>query len=99
MNEATAVIEVVASHVAGSAGQDLVKPIIEVDGEPREGAWGSNTLTVTPGRHTLKAYHRWFVFRQAYASSIEVDVVAGQTLRLGWRTGAAAFRPGRWWEL
>lgn len=96
MGDGTGTIEVNASHMPGSAGQDLVHPTIEVDGEPRQGNWGVNTLAVSPGQHTLKAYHKWLVFPQAYASSTTVDVVEGQTVRLGWRTGAAAFRPGKW---
>jgi hypothetical protein len=96
MGSGTATIEVVASHMPGSAGQDLVNPIIEVDGEPREGNWGLNTLEVSAGRHTLKAYHKWLVFREAYASTTTVDLADGQTVRLGWHTGAAAFRPGKW---
>lgn len=96
MGDGTATIEVTASHMTGSVAQDLVTPTIEVDGEPREGNWGVNTLVVSPGQHTLKAYHKWLVFSQAYASSTTVEVVEGQTMRLGWRTGAAAFRPGVW---
>ena len=99
MGDQTATIEVTASHMPGSAGQDLVKPIIELDGEPREGTWGLNTLSVSPGQHTLKAYHKWLVFPEAYASSTTVDVAEGQTVKLGWHTGAAAFRPAKWSEL
>ena len=99
MDDGSCTIEVTTSHMAGSAAQDLVHPIIEVDGEPREGDWGLNTLTVSPGEHTLKAYHKWLVFPQAYASSTTVAVAEGQTARLGWHTGAAAFRPGVWSEL
>lgn len=96
MSDGTTMIEVIAGHMPGSAGQDLVHPTIEIDGDPRVGNWGLNTFVVAPGPHTLKAYHRWLVFRQAYASSTIVDVAEGQTVRLGRRTGAAAFRPGRW---
>jgi hypothetical protein len=96
MNDGTATIEVTTSHIAGSAGQDLVNPIIEIDGEPHQGVWGTNALEVSPGQHTLKAYHKWLVFREAYASSTTVEVAEGQTVRLGWRTGAAAFKPGVW---
>ncbi len=99
MGDGTATIEVTASHMPGSTGQDLVNPTIEVDGEPRQGNWGVNTFAVSPGQHTLKAYHKWLVFAQAYASSTTVDVAEGQTVRLGWHTGAAAFRPGKWSEL
>jgi hypothetical protein len=96
MSDGTGTIEITASHMPTSVAQDAVNPIIEVDGEPREGKWGLNTLVVPPGQHTVKAYHRWIVFRQAYASSTTVDVIEGQTVRLGWHTGAAAFRPGVW---
>jgi hypothetical protein len=96
MSEGTATIEVVASHMDGSAGQDLVKPIIEVDGEPHIGVWGPNVLTVSPGTHTLKAYHKWLVFKEAYASSTTVDVAEGERVTLAWHTGAAAFKPAKW---
>ncbi|MFA5809626.1 MAG: hypothetical protein WC935_04710 [Thermoleophilia bacterium] len=96
MSDETATIEVTASHMPSSVAQEVVNPIIEVDGEPRQGNWGLNTLAVSPGQHTLKAYHKWLVFRKAYASSTTVDVAEGQTVRLGWHTGAAAFRPGKW---
>ena len=96
MGDGTATIEVMASHMSGSVAQDAVNPIIEVDGEPRQGNWGLNTLAVSPGQHTLKAYHKWLVFREAYASSTTLDVAEGQIVRLGWHTGAAVFRPGKW---
>jgi hypothetical protein len=96
MSDAVAMIEITASHMPGSVAQDLVNPTIEVDGEPRQGAWGVNTVPVSAGQHTVKAYHPWLVFRQAYASSTTVDVAEGQTVRLEWHTGAAAFRPGVW---
>jgi hypothetical protein len=96
MSDGTATLEVTASHLPGSVAQDLVHPIIEVDGEPHESSWGLNTLVVSPGHHTLKAYHRWLVIREAYASSTTVDVAEGETVRLGWYAGAAAIRPGVW---
>lgn len=96
MSDATATIEVTATHMPGSVAQDAVSPIIEVDGESRQGTWGLNTLLVSPGQHTLKAYHKWLLFREAYASSTTVDVAEGQTVRLGWHTGGAAFRPAKW---
>jgi hypothetical protein len=96
MSEGTATIEVTASHMPTSVAQEAVHPTIEVDGVPQQGNWGVNVLAVTPGRHTLKAYHRWLIFREAYGSETTVDVAEGQTVRLGWHTGAAAFRPGVW---
>lgn len=91
-----ATIEVIASHMPSSGGQDFVSPIIEVDGVPHTGKWGPNALTVSPGRHVLKAYHQWLIFKQAYASETTVEVAEGQTVRLKWHTGAAPYRPGVW---
>lgn len=96
MGDGTATIEVTTSHVTSSTAQDFVSPIIEIDGAPHQCKWGFNTLTVSPGQHTLKAYHRWLVIRQAYASTTTVDVAEGETVSLGWHTGAAAMKPGVW---
>ncbi len=96
MVEGMATIEVTASHMASSIAQDLVNPTIEIDSEPRECKWGVSIIAVSPGRHTLKAYHKWLVFSHAYASSTTVDIGEGETIRLEWHTGAAAFRPGAW---
>jgi hypothetical protein len=96
VSDGMATLEIMVSHMPGSVAQEAVNPIIEVDGEPRQGIWGLNTLTVSPGHHTLKAYHKWLLFREAYASSTTVDVAEGQTVRLGWHTGAAAFKPAVW---
>jgi hypothetical protein len=96
MVEETATIEVTASHMPGSIAQEAVNPTIEVDGEPRQGKWGVNTIAVSPGPHTLKAYHKWLVFSHAYASSTTIDIGEGETIRLEWHTGAAAFRLAVW---
>lgn len=93
---AGATIEVTTSHMAGSVAQEAVNPTIEIDGQPFVGRWGVNPFTVAPGRHTVKAYHRWLVFKEAYASTTTVDVAPGQTVRLEWHTGAAAFSPAKW---
>jgi len=96
MSEGMATIEVTTSHMKSSPASELFHPIIEVDGEAHEGTWGFNTLDVSPGEHTLKAYHRWFVLPHAYASRTTVSVDEGQTVRLEWHTGAVTIRPGEW---
>jgi len=96
MSNGTGTIEVTTSHMPGSVAQEAVNPTIEIDGQPYEGRWGVNTFSVAPGQHTLKAYHRWLLFKEAYASSTTVDVAEGQTVRLEWHTGAAAFKPAVW---
>lgn len=96
MEEGKATIEVKISHMAGSVAQEAARPIVEIDGEPHEASWGTNTFTVSPGKHTLTAYHRWLFFPKAYKSSTTVDVADGQTLKLEWHTGGAVFSKGKW---
>jgi len=96
VSDGMATIEITTSHMPGSVAQDAVSPIIEIDGQPQRGIWGLNTLTVSPGQHTIKAYHKWLLFKEAYASSTTIEVAQGQTVRLGWHTGAAAFKPAVW---
>ncbi|MCE5203297.1 MAG: hypothetical protein ABFC80_04605 [Coriobacteriales bacterium] len=96
MSDSTGTIEITTKHMKGSVAQEAFNPIIEIDGEPHVAQWGANTFTVAPGHHTLKAYHRWLMFPQAYASSTDVDVAAGETVRLEWRTGGAVFSHGKW---
>lgn len=96
MGDGTGTLEVTTAHMPGSVAQEAVNPTIEIDGQPQQGRWGVNTFVVTPGQHTVKAYHPWLLFKQAYASSTTVNVAEGETVRLEWRTGAAAFRPGKW---
>jgi hypothetical protein len=96
MSDTGATIEVTTSHMPASIAQEAVSPTIEIDGQPHKGVWGLNTFAVTPGPHTVKAYHRWAVFKEAYGSSTTVEVAEGQTVRLGWHTGAAAFKPAVW---
>jgi hypothetical protein len=94
MSDTGAMIEVTTSHMPASV--EAVSPIIEIDGQPHKGVWGLNAFAVAPGPHTVKAYHRWVVFKEAYASSTTVDVAEGQTVRLGWHTGAAVMKPAVW---
>lgn len=96
MGDGTSTLEITTAHMPGSVAQEAVNPIIEIDGQPYEAKWGVNTFVVTPGQHAIKAYHRWLVFKEAYASTTTVDVGEGETVKLEWRTGAAAFRPGKW---
>jgi hypothetical protein len=96
VTDGTGTLEITTSHMPGSVAQEAVNPIIEIDGQPQQGKWGANVFSVSPGHHSVKAYHKWLVFKEAYASSTTVDVAEGQTVRLEWHTGAAAFRPAKW---
>ncbi len=96
MTDPSATLEITITHPPSSAFQELAIPIIEVDGEQHRGVWGLNTVPVTAGRHTVRAYHRWFFFREAFASETVVEVAEGDVAHLHWHTGAAVTRPGTW---
>ena len=93
-----ATIEVRTSHLGFSFLQALCRPVIEIDGKPHPAGWGSHSFSVTPGQHNIKAYHRWMLIREAYASSISVTAAEGQILKLHWHTGWISLCPGQWSE-
>ena len=76
--------------------QALVCPLIEIDGAPHKKYWGTHTFKVTPGNHTIRAWHRWFFFSQCHLSEIKVDVPDNSTVRLHWATPVMVRAPGKW---
>ena len=74
----------------------LVRPVIEIDGERHKRYWGTHSFAVAPGKHTVKAWHRWFFFRRCHLSTTRVDVPDGGVVRLRWATPIAVMAPGRW---
>jgi hypothetical protein len=96
MTDSTATIEITTSHIWFSIFQDLCSPVIEIDGEPHNGSWGTHIFSVAPGRHEITAYHRWVFFSRAYKSSMSVDATDGEPRRLHWHTGWYVKSPGRW---
>jgi len=76
--------------------QALVCPVIEIDGTRHKKYWGTHAFSVSPGKHTVKAWHRWFFFSQCHLSKITVDVADGATTRLQWATPMMVSAPGKW---
>ena len=76
--------------------QALVCPVVEIDGTPHKKYWGTYSFKVAPGSHTVRAWHRWFFFRQCHLSEITVDVPENTTVRLRWATPVMVKSPGEW---
>jgi len=89
-------LEIKTSFFPLALPQALVFPVIEIDGTPYRKYWGTHSFHVPPGRHTVKAYHRWFFFRQCHLSEITVEVPENQTVRLRWATPIMVMSPGKW---
>ncbi len=76
--------------------QALVSPVIEIDGTRHKKYWGTHSFQVPPGKHTIRAWHRWFFFSQCHLSETEVDVAENTTVRLHWATPMMVMSPGKW---
>jgi len=79
--------------------QALVCPVIDIDGARYKKYWGTHTFKVTSGKHTVRAWHRWFFFSQCHLSEITVDVPEDTTLQLHWSTPIMVMSPGEWSQL
>ena len=96
VNSCRTQIEVKASFFPLSVFQTLCCPVIEIDGQRHKHYWGTHSFPVIPGRHVIKAWHRWFFFSKCHLSEITVDVAAGDTVRLHWSTPIMVMSPGKW---
>jgi hypothetical protein len=59
-------------------------------------AWGENFIPLSPGRHTLRCWLPYLIYRHMGNSSVEVDVPAGGVVRAQWRTPWLVFLQGTW---
>lgn len=60
----------------------MTKPTITIDGNPNTASWGTHRFDVSPGRHTVKVFFKYLWLDEAGANSIDVDVPAGETVRV-----------------
>lgn len=89
-------VVVTTRYLPGSIMQGLFPPFLELDGVPYRGRWGVNVLPVQPGPHSLRAYHRWYFFSEAYGSTTTLDVPPDEPVSAEWQTGWYAGGAGKW---
>jgi hypothetical protein len=72
------------------------KPKVSIDGtEPQERPWGLAPFPVHPGRHRVTVFVPYLFFPRMGESSIDVDVAAGQAVRVQWNAPWLVFLSGR----
>jgi hypothetical protein len=70
------------------------KPTIVIDGTPTRVKWGTVFFDLQPGRHHVEIFFR-YIFMDAGKASVDLDLAAGQTLRITYRAPWLLFLPGR----
>jgi hypothetical protein len=71
------------------------KPTISIDGgDPEKSKWGETTHVVAPGQHTVHVEVP-YVFTKVGKATATVEVAAGETVGLAYRTPLIIFMAGR----
>jgi hypothetical protein len=73
------------------------KPLLSVDdGEPQSIKWAANFLPVPPGQHTLRCYVPYLFGHHLGDSTTEVDLSAGVSTLVEWKSPWHLSRQGGW---
>jgi hypothetical protein len=72
----------------------LIKPWLSVDGAAGQKTWGTHTLQLAPGSHTIEAWFPYFFSSQTSKGSITIDVAAGGNYKLRYRPAMIVFLAG-----
>lgn len=70
------------------------KTNVSIDGVTRIVAWGTSFYELNPGQHQVEISFRYFFGRVMGESSIEFDVIEGQTVSVKYRSPFVVFSPG-----
>ena len=88
-------IEVSATHSPLAYVYARVKPTIEIDDSVTKRPWGSHSFSVAPGTHTVAVSYPWLFKRRCGRNEVEVEVGAGETIRVTYRAGLIRYVPGK----
>jgi hypothetical protein len=88
-------IEVTAQHSALAFLYALFKPNIEIDGQLEKRPWGTHAFEVAPGRHTVEVSYPWLFAPKCGKNSVEVNVSAGETVRVRYKAPPVRYVPGK----
>ena len=73
----------------------LFKPIIEIDGQPHEGAWSDNFFSAGAGSHSVTVYWKYLWFLASNKATINVTVTEGQAAHVLYQARWLIFLPGK----
>lgn len=92
------IVQITASHSPHSSLLKFCTPIIVVDGEPHRASWWTPcSFNLTPRTHTIKIFFRHLWMAECGANSIEVNVEAGEVVKVEyymppWMFAAGSFK-------
>jgi hypothetical protein len=72
----------------------LFKTNVVIDGVESKVPWGTHFYSVPPGRHEVRVSFRYVLSRTMGENSIFVEVVAGQTTQVQYRSPILVFLKG-----
>ncbi len=73
----------------------LFKPIVEIDGQSRQGTWSTETFAITPGQHSVTVFWKYFGLLPINKATSMVTVVEGATTEVLYRPRWFIFLPGK----
>ncbi|WP_328752644.1 hypothetical protein OHT57_44365 [Streptomyces sp. NBC_00285] len=73
----------------------FVRLTIEIDGKAQSGSWRDRFVPLTPGSHTVDVYFRYLFKARCCPAGTTVQVAAGQTVTLQYRTPQLMTSAGR----
>ena len=85
MAHGNATIEVKAGFLPLAFLLYFTKPTITIDGSANKGVWGTNSFTVTPGKHTVKVAFKYLAKSNTGENSIDVNVAEQETKRISYK--------------
>jgi len=95
-SEASAGIEITATFFPLAFLLFLFPPTFVVDGRAMRGTWRQATMTpVTPGRHEVRVFFRYFGIMDAGVGEAQVDVTSGSARRVTYKAPWLIFLRGR----
>jgi hypothetical protein len=91
----TGTIEVTAQHSALAFIYALFRPNVEIDGRLEKRPWGTHAFEVPAGHHTVEVSYPWLFAPKCGKNSVEVDVRAGETVRVRYNAPPIRYVAGK----
>ncbi|MDQ6696654.1 MAG: hypothetical protein M3Z46_04260 [Actinomycetota bacterium] len=73
----------------------LFKPIVEIDGQSRQGTWSTETFAIEPGQHSVTVFWKYLGLLPINKATMVVNVVEGTTTEVLYRPRWFIFLPGK----
>jgi hypothetical protein len=88
-------IEVTTSYIFLAFLLAAFKTRVAIDGTVNELPWGTHTFPVHAGRHRVRISFKYIIPNDAGGNEVDVDVAAGETLRIAYRAPWLVFLKGK----